>query len=1139
MNEPLSSVTNIASTNVPQPRQGFYITGGTLPGSALSYVTREADHQLYEGLCQGQFCYVLTSRQMGKSSLMIRTATRLREAGIGVAVLDLTSIGQNLTAEQWYDGLLNRLGLQLHLEDELEDFWLAHARLGPLQRWMNAIREIVLPRIPGRLVIFVDEIDTVRSLPFSTDEFFAGIREFYNRRTQEPELERLAFCLLGVAAPSDLIQDTRTTPFNIGRRIELHDFTPEEATPLVEGLWREGQQGTALLERVLYWTNGHPYLTQRLCQALAEYPSVQNVSGVDRKCAEMFLTEGAQTRDDNLLFVRERILRSEVELSGLLTLYEQTYRRRKVANDETSPLVTTLRLAGLTRVENRCLKVRNRIYERSFDLDWIRENMPDAELRRQRAAYRQGLLRAGSFATVILVVIASLALIAWQQRNRAQAQEQINYRQLYASQMSLAGQAWESANLDRMAEMLNAFLPQPGRPDLRGPEWYLLWHLGHNDSPVVQHDDFVRFVFFTPDGKKLISSSSESVKITDIVTGRELTTINGHQGKILSADVSDDGSKLVTGGTDGLLKYWEISTGKELKTISLDSQSVIHVDISPDGNTIATTSVRQTQGLRESTVKLWDAMTGNEKLTLQGQSKIAGSVQFSPDSKHLVVASNDGSVRVCDARTGDILFYPEKKQTDMPLIPIAASFSPDGSKLITFVRNKTRLIELATGKEVFSQEGSILRGGSSPDGSQIAIGMFDGTIKLIDCSSGKELQVLRGHKSIVYAAAYSPDGKRMATAGSDYTTKLWDVMTGGELATLKGHSNQIINVLFSPDGKWLATGSADKTARLWNMSADIKPLSFPGSLVESVTNFTPDGKNLISIKLAYDGPSSEVNIWDLSSGQMVGSFNDGMKQLFDVAITPDGRILATGESDPEMNGRVRFWDVKTGKILRTINAHPRDWVYKVKFSHQGQKMITVGNHNPVIKIWDVATEKELFVLDNQNAIIETLDVSPDDKTMATGGHDKVVRLWDLNTGKELYTFKGHDGVISVANYSPDGRILATAGDDRVVKLWDLATKQEIRMLKGHSGLITSVAFSPDGRRLATGSMDSTVKFWDLATGQELLSIGGHKSFTQTAFSADGAWLATSGAQDKIVKLWRITTEKEVSTQRSLEKVAAK
>ncbi|MBO0719933.1 MAG: PD40 domain-containing protein [Blastocatellia bacterium] len=1076
---------------------GFYVTGGTMRRDAPSYVERQADRVLHESLLQGKFCYALTSRQMGKSSLMVRTVARLRESGVGVAVLDLTGIGQSLTVEQWYDGLLGRIGRQLQIEDEIEQFWLNHLRLSPLQRWMSAITDVILPHYPNRLVIFVDEIDAVRSLPFSSDEFFAGIRELYNRRAQEPELEVLTFCLLGVATPTDLIRDTRTTPFNIGQRIELDDFTETEAALLAQGLQKTPEVGARLLARVFYWTGGHPYLTQRLCQVIVEEAREDTIAEVDRLCEELFLSHQAQGRDDNLLFVRERMLRSEVDLAGLLSLYAQVRRGKLRRDDLNDPLIVILRLSGIARAEDGYLAVRNRIYERVFDREWVKTNMPDAEVRRQRSAYRSGLIRATAIAALILMLLAGLSIYAFRQRDHAVLQEQANHRLLYAADMKLAQQAWEDANIGRLQELLESHRPRSGDEDLRGFEWYYLWHLSHGYSSTLQHDYSIFAVAFSPDGKRLATVSVDhAVKLWDVATRLEMLTIN--------RDLPD-GNQHVTGDPGN--KLWEATTAKEKTNLN---GYVVHpsVAFSPDGKKLLT-------GGSDCNARVWDAVTGQVLLTLGGHSKAVYSVAFSPDGRRLATASIDHTVKLWDAANGDELFTLNGDS-----IVTSVSFSPDGKRLATGSGDSAiRLWDVDTGKILLTLKGHSDVVGSmafSPDGKQLASGSYDNTVKLWDAATGKKLLTINGHSDIVYSVAFSPDGKRLATASQDRTVKLWDTSIGQELLTLKGHST-VFSVAFSPDGKQLASGSDDHTAKLWDVAAGNESLVLRGHSHGVFTvAFSPDGK-----RLATGSDDRKVKLWDLAAGQELLVLRGHLLGVYSVAFSPDGKRLATGSDDRT----VKLWDAVTGQELLALKGHSES-VHSVAFSLDGRRLATASMDHTV-RLWDAATGEELLILRGHSAGVFAVSFSPDGKRLATGCGDGIARLWDTETGRELLTLRGHLRFVTSVAFSPDGKRLATGSGDHTVKLWDTATGQELLTLRGHSQFVFSLAFSPDGKRLATGSTDRTVQLWDAATGQELLTLKGHSDTVfSVAFSPDGKQLAT-GSYDRTVRLWKAATEQEV------------
>lgn len=261
-----------------------YTAGGSLAADAPSYVVRPADAALYEALRHGELCYILDTRQVGKSSLIVQILDRLLRDGEDVAYLDLSVLGQNLTREQWYFGLLDELASQIECDKSASEAWEKHRKQSPSHRWFAALRDGLLKHRPRPLYLFIDEIDAVQSLPFSVEEWFAGIRAFYQQRHLSTPARQIVFCLAGAVAPSHLMTDVRATPFNVGLRIELNDFTLSEAKPLAQGFRCSAEQRERLLQRTLYWTGGHPYLTQVLCREIASKEDL-TVAEVDRTCA--------------------------------------------------------------------------------------------------------------------------------------------------------------------------------------------------------------------------------------------------------------------------------------------------------------------------------------------------------------------------------------------------------------------------------------------------------------------------------------------------------------------------------------------------------------------------------------------------------------------------------------------------------------------------------------------------------------------------------------------------------------------------------------------------------------------------------------------------------------------------------------
>jgi len=361
----------------------FYVDGGTLKPDAPSYVKRQADGELYKRILAGEFCYILTARQTGKSSLMARTAKRLKDRGIRTAIVDLSGIGTEkgkLPREQWYNGLADKIHEDLRCPFDLRDWREAQAKLPPLQRLTKFFGHVA-ETAPSSAVVFVDEIDSTIRLPFS-DDFFAAIRACYNARATDQRFDRITFVLLGAATPMQLIRDPARTPFNIGREIALGDFDKKEARTLAAGLPKKGRDGC--MERILYWTDGQPYLTQRVCRALSERSEHNRKSPPDRLVdsivKDLFLSSAAQRAEANLHYARARLTEGGPEARPLLQLYLRMARGEGIADQPSSPLHAALKLSGVVKAdEHGRLRVANRIYEAVFTPEWAAEAMPPEE----------------------------------------------------------------------------------------------------------------------------------------------------------------------------------------------------------------------------------------------------------------------------------------------------------------------------------------------------------------------------------------------------------------------------------------------------------------------------------------------------------------------------------------------------------------------------------------------------------------------------------------------------------------------------------------------------------------------------------------------------------------------------------------
>ena len=1078
--------------------------GGEMRADAL-YVERRADRELLEALRHGEFCYILAPRQIGKSSLRNRVADALRREGVHCVSIDMTSIGsESVTPDEWYYSIADDIASTLGMPHP-DLFWTTHQHLTAVHRWYRFIRGELLDRVQGPIVVFIDEIDSVLALSFGTDDFFASIRSAYNLRADDAEYTRLTFCLLGVAAPADLIQNSVRTPFNIGREIRLDDFSRAELATLRPGLEGLGCDPDALLDAVFLWTAGHPYMAQRLCDDLARHGPIERgkeIARADDAAYNLFVRSG-RGGDPNLAYAEKRLddNESRVRVRQMLHLYRKLLDGEGVPAEPNSQIQTELRLTGLaaerlTDGGDIHLRLRNLIFAEVYDHKWLKAKEKEQRL----AELVERWISSGKLDDYLLRGAALEDALAW---SHGRNDLTVSDHEFLLSGVNYARREAESRHrveeAARKEEAAGRKAIEEGRKADR--ERY---------RADIERERRERAEEGASSQRRTISILTGTVALLGLLLALAAWQyIIAERSKTQLAELdarNREEADLQQQGAEALLLAQQPGKEREALRMAIGAAA----SSLQKGRQVPP---RVMQGLAAAV-----ATPVQRPIVLRHGDEIV-SADFSHDGTRVLTASHDHTAHLWDAVSGRLIRNLNEHNGAL----LEASFSLDDTRIFTVSYDRNaRLWNAASGDLLETYKGlpsplpQRFVAGMAPDGARAALATGDRSLRLVDLRTSKVIETLRGHTGAITTAAFAPDGLRLATACSDGTARLWAAATGKLLAAVRRPSGPLRTIAVAPGRQRPLTVGEDRVARLWSeVGVHVAALTAHTGAIGGAV-FSPDGGTVAT----YSDDHTAI-LWGTQGGKQLAALTGHTGAVLDLSFSADGRRLVTAGADHA----AKVWHAG-GALVVDLVGHTEN-VRQARFSPDGSRVLTTSD-DTTARLWNSTSGNVVATLEGHTGRVLAGRFSPDGTRVLTTSEDNTARLWDASLSNAIPTLKGHAAPVRMARFSPDGARIVSVSDDKTARLWDSTNYRLVRVLEGHTGPVSSAVFAGggSGRVLTLAQDDTSLRLWSSQDGALLATVSHAGPVLAATFSRDSTRLVTAGADDTL-RQWDAKTGQEV------------